>query len=299
MRHRETIRRDLESGFTIIEFLTVALLSSILLTAVVNSFTQLTRVSHDHEIKVIAQLQAQSVIDMLAPEIRMLGNGVPFHQANFLIAQQTLTNNTVTQPIVVSGTTANQIKFRLNQTGETYILTADFNPISSSSVTLTSVSKIYVGDQVYITNATVGEDDGFWGTVAGISSAAKTITFASGTQFSPSSIFTKGSLLEVVPVITYTSATNYGGIKRDDGLGALTLVPSGQFTLQYLDINGNPLTLPLLATEADPFPASAIQNVRSLKMTISVRSSSKLYSGQYYVATAEQVVGIRNFNFKY
>lgn len=288
-------------GFTIAELLVALMISGMLLSGALASFSQLSRVSSDYKQKAAAQLQAQSVIDMITPELRMIGNGVPFHQPNFLIAQANLYDPTVTEPILVSGTTASQIKFRINETGETYILTSDFTPSSTASniVSLTSVSKIFVGDPIYITNSTVGADDGFYGVVSSINPGANTVTFASNSQFSPSSVFAKGSLLEVVPTITYASTANYGGITRDDGTGALTLVPNGQFTVDFINGSGAVISLPLAASSATPFPASAIQNIRSIKLAVQVRSTSPLSSGQYYTASAVQEVGVRNLNYKY
>ena len=286
-------------GFTTVESLMSLLLSSIILAAAVTTFTFQSRVSSDQKFKTIAQLQAQSVVDMMVPEFRMIGNGVPFHQSNFLIAQADLTDNTVTQPILVSGTTATQIKFRLNETGETYILTADNDPALSNTLTLTSVDKISIGSQVYVTNSTVGDDDGLWGQVTTINSTAKTITLAAGHQYKPLATFAKGSLLEVVPVITYASGASYGGITRNNGSGALTLVPNAQFSLAYINSAAGAITLPLLASSADPFPASAIQNLRSIRITAQVRTSRILSNKQYYVASVTQSVGIRNLNYKY
>ncbi len=264
-----------------------------------STYSTLTAITTDNQLKVVAALQAQSVIEMMTPDIRMLGNGVPFHQANFLIAQATLTDNTVTQPIIVDSTTESQIAFRLNESGETYIVTSDYNPAAGNTVALTSVSKIEVEDPIYITNATVADEDGLWGIVESIDTTAKTVTLKTNKQYSPSATFAKGSLLEVVPTITYTSLGSYSGITRDDGWGAQTLASTGEFTLSYLDANNAPLTLPLLASSADPFPASAIQNVHAVQIDVRVRTPRELSNGQYYIAYATQIVGIRNLNYKY
>lgn len=290
---------DYEEGYTLIESILVLLISSIVLLLSTVTFIFTTRTATDYKLRSIAQLQAQAVIDMMVPEFRMIGNGVPFHQSNFLIAQSNLSDNTKTEPIITSGTTASQIQFRVNETGETYILTANFDPSSSTTVTLTSVSKLAVGNQVYITNSTVADDDGFWGTISAINTGTNTVTFAAGTVYSPSSIFAKGSLLEAVPVVTYTSTSGFGGITRNNGSGSLILVPNGQFTLEYLNSSGSTLTLPLVASSADPFPASAIQNVHAIRITAQVRTTQTLSNGSYYTASAVQSVGIRNLNFKY
>lgn len=292
-------RQHQQSGFTLMETLVSLVISSLILTAIVTMFSQLTALTNDNQLKVIAQLQAQSVLEIMTPDIRMLGNGVPFHQANFLIAQENLSDNTVTQPILVSASDANRISFRLNETGETYILTANLNPALTNTISLTSVDKIEVEDQIYITNATVGEDDGLWGIVQSINPSSKTITLKNGSQYSVSSTFPKGSLLEVVPVITYTSHAPYNGITRNDGWGDQVLASTGEFTLTYMDSAGDPIELPLLASAADPFPASAIQNLHTVQIEARIRTPHKLSTGEYYTARATQIIGIRNLNYKY
>lgn len=288
-------------GFTLIENLVVLLISATLLALTVSSFVLTSRTASDYKLRAIAQLQAQTVIDMMVPEIRMIGNGVPFRQSNFLIAHAGLSDATKAEPILTNGTTANSIKFRLNETGETYILTASFDPSSSSTVTLTSVDKLKVGDEIYITNSTVADDDGFWGKISAINTASKIVTFSASPApvYSSGAVFAMGSLLESVPTITYTSTSSFGGITRDNGSGAQTLVPNGQFSLEYLNAAGSLITLPLVASSASPFPDSAIQNVHSIRITAQVRSNSVLSTGGYYTATTVQSVGIRNLSYKY
>lgn len=289
----------IQKGFSLLEMLVTILISSILLLSVVQGFSYLSRVAGDQKIRTTGQLQAQSVLDMITPELRMLGNGVPFHQANFLIAQETLTDKTVTEPILASGTTEDQIRFRLNQTGETYILVSDYDPASGATISLTGVNKIYENDEIYITNSTVGLDDGLWGIVDSVNTSANTVTLKAGYEYSTSSTFTKGSLLEVVPIITYTSVPEYGGVERDDGNGAVSLVTNGQFKLDFLNSDGDTIVLPLVASTDDPFPDSAIQNVRSIRVTVKVRSNEIMSTGENHIATAVQTVGIRNLNYKY
>ena len=291
--------KSTETGFTLMEMLVTLVIASLLMMAVVSTFSMLSRIAVDNKLKVVAQLEAQSALEMMTPEIRMIGNGVPFHQANFLIGQENLADNTVTQPILVSGTTSSQIRFRLNETGETYILTAAFNPAASTTIALTSTGKIFSGDQIYITNATVGDDDGLWATVSAVNDEAHTVTISAGAQYSPGATFAMGSLLEVVPIVTYTSHASFGGISRDNGTGALTLVPDGQFSLEYLNSDGDPIALPLAAVPDDPFPANSIQNVHAIRMTVQVRTGRAMSNGLYYTASSTQSVGIRNLNFKY
>jgi len=287
-----------EYGFSIIESLFVMMISALILGASLSGYLALSSLAHDNEIRVITQLKAQTILELITPEIRMLGNGVPFHQANFLIDQATLSDNSVTQPIIVSDTNDRSISFRLNETGETYILTADLNPDTQNTIHLTSTNKISQGDPVYVTNSTVGLDDGLYGVVASLNNSS--VTLASQRQFHPGSIFPAGSLLEVVPVVTYTSGDEIGPVLRKRQSTSEELVPKGRLSFTYINSSGSTISLPLLATSADPFPASAIQNVQSVKVVVEVLSDNLLSAtSEPYLASVSQVVGVRNLNYKY
>lgn len=289
-----------KKGLTLIELMVTVLISAVVLAAVVEAFAFASKVTRDHNIRLAANLEAQGVIDTMLPEIRMLGNGVPFYQEHFQIAQDAMTDNTVTEPILASGTTATQLRVRLNQTGNIFIVTTNYNPAVSSTVTLFSVTGISVGDIAYMSNATVADDDGFYGVVSAVNTATNVVTFASGYQYSnDTATFNAGSIFEIVPTITYTSTASFGGITRNDGSGAVALSASGEFTLEYMNESNAAITLPLVASRADPLPASAIQNVKYIRITVQVRSLKQLSTGAYYTATLLQDVGVRNLKYKY
>lgn len=117
---------------------------------------------------------------------------------------------------------------------------------------------------------------------------AKTITLHSGFSVSPGAVFPVGSVCEEVPLITY--AVNEEGITRDSGYGPVLLARNSTLELEYLDMNGNPMSLPL--TNAD-----VINALRSIRITIELTSESNLRSGEPFVATVSQVFGIRNLNY--
>jgi type II secretory pathway pseudopilin PulG len=287
-----------ERGFSIIESLFVLLLSTFVIGAIVSSFLSLSKFAHDNEIRVLTQLKAQSVLDMITPDLRMIGNGVPFQQSNFLIAQATLSNNTVTQPILVNDTDEHTITFRLNETGETYFLSQDYNPAVNSSVTLVSTQLISPGDHIYISNFTLGLEDGLWGEVTNVS--GNTITLAGTTQFHPGAVFPAGSLLEVVPIVSYSSDSSFGSIIRENGTGPQEIIENGRLTFSFRNAQGNEINFPILATAAHPFPASAIQNIHTVHITVEVQSENLLRGkSEIYTAKVSQIVGIRNLNYKY
>ncbi len=293
MRNGNSVR-----GATLLELLVAIFISSVTLSSMMLTITQLARYASDQKIRLLTQLQAQSIIDMMTPELRMIGNGVPFHQANFLIGAENLSDPTVTEPIVVASSTATQIRFRINETGDTYILSSAFNPSMGTSIQLVTAAGIKANDRIYITNSVVDLDDGLAGVVSSV--AGNTVTIAGGAIYPDAANFPMGSILEIVPNVTYNSPTDWSGITRDAGDGEVLLAPNSTMSITYLNQAGTAITLPLTATPTDPYPANDIQNVRSLRITVQVRSTKTLLStGALYTATATQSVAVRNFNYFY
>lgn len=281
-----------ESGFTISEMLVSVLLSGIVLLTMTSQYASSVRLNHDQQIRSANTLQAQAILQTVGAEIRMIGNGVPFDQANFEIGENTLSDPLVTEPIVLSTLTANHIQYRINETGEVYLLTADFNPAGSLVVSLTDVSALSVNDPIYISNGVVSGDDGFYGIVEAVNSVAKTVTIAAGYVSSPGAVFLTGSVLEEVPVVTLNSPVDGSGVTRDSGFGAVSLGPKSTMSLEYLDNQGNVLSLPIDNN-------TVINTLRAVRVTITVTSTQNLSNGQPYVATAQQLFGIRNLNYFY
>lgn len=294
------LKRNNELGATLLELMVAIVISSITLSSMMLTITQLAKYAADQKTRLLTQLQAQSIIDMITPELRMIGNGVPFHQANFLIGAENLSDSTATEPILVADSTSSQIKFRINETGDTYILSAAFNPASTTTITLASIGNIKAGDFVYLTNSVVDLDDGLYGSVASINSGANTITLNSGAIYPSGATFPTGTILEVVPTITYNSPNDWSGITRDSGSGSVLLAPNSTMSISYLNQSGTAITLPMTTVPTTPYPATDLQNLRSLSITVQVRSTRALFStNAIYTASATQSVAVRNFNYFY
>src|SRR6188768_2336267 len=110
-----------DDALTLLEMLMCITIAGIVILAAVVTLTQLSQHVNDHREKYFAHAQAQNILDMMTPELRMIGNGVPFHQTNFLIGNTTLSDPTVAEPVLFPPSTAKRIKFRLNETGEIYM----------------------------------------------------------------------------------------------------------------------------------------------------------------------------------
>ncbi|MCB0359876.1 MAG: hypothetical protein KDD44_09575, partial [Bdellovibrionales bacterium] len=61
---------------------------------------------------------------------------------------------------------------------------------------------------------------------------------------------------------------------------------------EYLDFNLTPLVLPLTNT-------AVVNSLRSIRVTVTVKSDSPLSSGTPATATVTQVVGLRNLNYPF
>jgi len=145
---------------------------------------------------------------------------------------------------------------------------------------------------VYISNSVMSGDDGFYGIVESVDEPAGSVTIAAGYVMSPAATFATGSILEGVPLVTVDSPADGSGVTRDSGYGAVLMGANSTMTLDFLDINGNSLALPLTN-------ALVVNSLRAIRVTISMTSSKALSDGQAYTATASQVYGLRNLNYAF
>lgn len=280
-----------QRGFTLVELMVSLVISSFVILGILSAYSHTVAIAFDQKVKLIAKLQADAVLQTIGPELKSLGNGVPFDQPNFQIGEDTLSDVTVTYPLIIADCTASLVKFRLNESGRTYILTSDFNPASTSVLPLTSVEGLVAGNIVYITNSVMDGDDGFYGTIASVDSGALTITLNLTYVASPSSTFATGSLLEAVNVLTYDAPDYATGILRSNGGSSVVMAQNATMTFKYLTETGVEIT-PLPLTESN-----LINQLRAIEVTVNVRSSSLLKDGSTYTATVKQIFGLRNLNY--
>jgi hypothetical protein len=185
----------------------------------------------------------------------------------------------------------------LNETGDVFLLTQDFDPATSLVLYLTDTASLDVNDPIYLSNSVVSGDDGLFATVAAVDHGANTVTIANTyvasmqePDFLLPATFDTGSICEEVPLVTYASAADGSGITRNSGFGPVVLAANTTMQLEYLDLNGAPITLPLTNS-------IIINSMRSIRVTINHTSSNKMVNGQPYVATVSQAFGIRNLNY--
>ncbi len=178
-----------------------------------------------------------------------------------------------------------------------YLVLADaattFDPTSSTTISLTDTENFEVNDPIYISNSVVSGDDGFYGIITAVNHAAKTLTIDGASYvMSPGATFAMGSVLEEVPIVTYQSPVDGSGITRDSGFGAVLMGANTTMTLEYLNAAEGVVALPL--TEE-----SIVNDLRTLKVTITKTSASRLSNGKPYSVSVSQSFGIRNLNYLY
>ena len=281
-------------GFSVLELVVSMGIGATILGAMLLEFSALTSNSYNQQIREATYLRAQSVLQSMSSDLRLLGNGVPFDQPNFQIGEASLSNSTFTEPVLVSLATSSSVTFLLNETGKVQVATTDFTPTVGSAVSrllyLTDLDGISVGDLIYISNFTVGGDDGFAGTVQAMNVADKVVLFNSLFIATPGATFEAGSIAENVSVVTYDSPSDGSGVTRNNGSGASLMAPNSTFVLDYLDENGNSLTLPLTQ-------ATLTDSLRMIDVTVNVTSSDQLSDGSNFSASVTQRVGLRNLNY--
>ncbi len=275
------------AGFTLVETLVTLAVSSIVLLVATTQYVTTISHANDHQTRLEALVQAQAMAQTMVSELRMAGNGVPFDQANFEIGENTLPDPTVTEPIVTATSSESTIDFRLNESGEVYVLRSIFDPGSSLTMLLNTTAGLNAGDTVYISNSVMSGDDGLKGTIAGVNSGAGSITLTAGYVATAGATFIVGSTLEKVNTIRY--ANSDGNITRDAGSSPVVLGTNSTASFEYLDFNGVPVSPPLT-------PAQLVDVVRSIRVTIVKQSAKKLSNGEFYSAGVSQTVGIRNLN---
>ena len=290
MAIKNKLNLNSESGFTLVELMVSLIVSSVVILGVLGTYTYTVSIAFDKRIRLVAKLQADAVLQTIGSELKSLGNGVPFDQANFQIGENTLSDITVTYPLLIANSDTNTLNFRINESGRTFILTSDFDPSLTSVILLTDVQGLAAGEIIYITNSVVDGDDGFYGTIDSVNTSAKSITINNTYHASPDSSFAIGSLSEGVNVVTYDAPDFATGILRSNGGSSVTMANNATMSFRYLTDTGAELSLPL--TELN-----LINDLRAIEVTVNVRSDKPLKNGNIYTATVKQVFGLRNLNY--
>lgn len=270
-----------QAGESIAGFLVSAAIGLTILSLATGSLFTLSKHTTDQESRTQVHTEARAVADLMAYEIRLLGSGVPFTLGNFQMTTAGI--GTASFPIMTSST-ASSITFRANEKGKYAMLTTQYTPSASSLVIQVNDGTIFnSGDEAYISEISVGGTDGLSGTV--LSSTSTTVSIASNYKTVTGAIFSAGSTIEPVKLITFTSPNDQSGITRNDSSSTALLSPRSSFTLTYRNATGATMTLPLTT-------ANIKDSLTSLQLVVSV--SRTLRTGATYTAIADHTIALRN-----
>lgn len=270
-----------EKGFTLIELLVSLAIGGITLASVYANLVNAMKLNNDQHLKSEAEYRAQAILDYITDDIRMAGAGMPIGQANFALNDVSLGD----APLPILATSDDdELYLKLNEDGRVAIVTTSYTPAPASlSIEVDDASGIEIGNTIYLSNSTTGGEDGLMGEISGVS--GNTITILSSYTSSAGASFDVGSTLNVVSNVNYDGTQSELGFYRNN----LTLSPNTELDLDYLDVDGNEITLPLTN--------SAVANLLNrIHITVTVESEFPIRTGngQPHVAIAEQVVVLRN-----
>ena len=273
-----------EQGFTLLELLVALLISTVLLGNITSTIMTSTRQYHDQKVRTKTNENAHLLLDTLSYEVRMLGTGMPLGQEDFDMLDATLNNAPLPILTTASGT---YLQIRLDEVGTEAIVVASYTPsFTSRDVDVDDASDFSVGDTVYISNRTNGENGGLQSTITAIN--GNTITIDNAYNATPAVVFDVGSLLHKVDTITLDSTPS--GITRQRGAETpVVLLPRSAMTISYFDEDGNTLTPPL--------SISQIRNdLMRIRIQITVDSRVALKNGVTYTADTQQDIFLRNLH---
>lgn len=272
------------NGISITETLVSLLLMMTLFGLTMGQFSQVAKGSLDHEIISQAEDQARTLLDMFAYDLRMIGNGLPLGQSDFPIVGGGLGD----APLAILLTSdVDYIEFRINESGKRSYLTEDYDPgVLDLNFEVLSTEDFKIGDQVYLSDMILGDNDGLRGEITNIS--GDEITIGPGFATVAGSIFEEGSMVTPVSTVIYDSPADWSGVTRDSGNGPVIMVPNSTFVLEYLDETGAAIGLPLSDVEV-------ANDLTAIRLTVSVRSTQAVSTtDNLYTATATQIVALRN-----
>ena len=272
-----------DRGSSLVELLSSLVIMSILFT--MSSAMYITTVgdSLTNQQSTTARAEARALLDHLSFNARMLGAGLPMGQDEFPPGDPALGDAPF--PVFVDSSKS-LLHFRSNERGVSSVLTQDFTPSATSlDIDLLSVDKLRVGDTVYLSGMLAGEESAMQAEIAAIS--GNTITIDGAYVALPGVTFPVGSQIHQVREISYESFSDWSGVARTLDGNSEVLVPNSIFTVEYLDALGNTMSVPLSQVDI-------LNTLSAVRISVSVAVENPISNPSAVVATAEQVVSLRN-----
>jgi prepilin-type N-terminal cleavage/methylation domain-containing protein len=276
-------------GFTLIEMLISAMISSIVVVGASTIYFIGVTNYHDRRIKAETDETAQMLLDIIANDIKLAGNGLP-QTANW-----NGPTNSLAIPFIADHTDNATITMRSSKTGKVTMTTAAVTP-GLFAFTINVEDRIFnTGDRIFLNSMAVGLEHSMMGYVEKANNKVLTISGAEDESTAPSYpsgvVFPVGSMVYNIPYIAYISTDDWSGIKVWEGGildesfgGAVLMAPNTTFELEFLNAN--------LGTVAIN-NANIMNSLALIKVTVTARGTSPLTDGSTYETWAQKTVAPR------
>ena len=271
-------------GETLVQLIVSMGIFFTIMGAATSQFFDASRLSHDHIVMTKAQEELRTVLDIMSFDVRQTGNAGVLGDYHSFSAVGTATPFLNASLDFTSD--ADTYKTLVNETGEFTVTTNYFLGTQiGSGIDLLSVDGLAVGDFIILSNITSSGGAHARGTISSI--VGNTIFFAAGYYATSGARFFEASTIEKVSTVTYESPSDWSGITRNNGSGAVLLSPNSTFSIRYLDESGNAIALPLTEAKYE-------DELASIEITVQVRGRQALKDGSTYTAEAMQAITLRN-----
>lgn len=272
-----------ERGATLVELLVSLAVVGVVFAAMSDSLFFRSGTLSDQAQISAAESTAQSLRDMLAFDLRMLGAGMPLTQSSFMNGGAATADARL--PVLLDADN-DRIEFRLNDSGLSSVLTSAYTPSASSlSFDLVSATGFRSGDTIYLSNMLGGGSSGLQAVVESVS--GNRVRIRSGFRADTGATFGAGSSADRISRYRFVSPADWSGITRDTGNGAVLLAPNSAFTIEYLDSARASIPLPLSEAEV-------MSQLGYLRLTVFARPLRALKNHAPYQAEASQLVALRS-----
>ncbi len=313
-------------GLTIVELMVSMTITLLVMSSLVQSIMYTSRGTRDNEIITRANEVSQAILDYMVFDIRLLGAGMPLGQSLFPMqaflpgaatVPPTANWGNSTYPLgdapwpILPTSDSTHIHVRLNERGLETVLSAQFDPGSSSTMSVLDLNDFVAGDIVYLYDRRLAGNAGLRGLVTSRSPAANnasgqtpgTLTISATKNVSLNGavpyVFEAGSSVNRVSTISYVSPSDWSGVQiaiSDYDSTPRIIYPSTKFSLVYRDRLGAVVTLPSTVTTAANITSilPSMTDLASVEITVMAQGERKLSNGRVYQSTVSQDVGLRN-----
>jgi len=278
-----------QDGFSLPELLVAAVVSSIIILAGSTLYFNSVKNYHDRYLQSQADETAQYILNMIAFDTRMAGNGMPDTSSWSILpddADSLFPGGTAS--IITGGEYGGSgdstIMLRYAPTGR-YSVISTATTTSNTSLDVVSVVDLSIRDLAYISTVPV---NGSVVTTASFSNIAGTTVTLETIGYDPVATLPVGSTITRVKEVMYTSEslTKIYYVDGIEGTPVALTPTASSVSFQYYDAGK-------LTTYAPTDVKTFQDNVALVNIIVAVASSGRLTDGRLYVGYAEGDVALR------